>query len=420
MSNKGPRQDNVEQKVVDHLLGLIRSLRSTRKLSYNGIGSLISRTDIPDLKDEQEIVLRIIEILQSTNDQISSRLIFSSLIDEIVGHVIFNYDKKIEESYLTSLAREKIQKLIQYRSNREIDVPLEFFEVDGDPFHIGHVAFYPISHDDREGEWWQSVKHSCLGKPDLDVLSFARVMAPGDWELALDYAESTVREALLLLRGVGFPLTEEEVNQFGTISEFSTWMNLPFRLHKANEAIRIEHSSSVVTRLGPHVRIYRLNTDLLKDVNPEILSTLNCLLVKPRPSLTKIEHKFIGGLRWLGEATKPDALPARFLKLSTALEFLIGGEENIPTRGITATLAERAAFLIGYDKDSRLLIDSDVRKYYRLRSMIVHGNDAKIDGRNFVEFGKLVRKTAFALGRNLLSFKTLDEMQEWINIQKYS
>ena len=38
--------------------------------------------------------------------------------------------------------------------------------------------------------------------------------------------------------------------------------------------------------------------------------------------------KYLRGLWWLGETTKPDSVEAKFVKLSISLEFFLGGEPN--------------------------------------------------------------------------------------------
>ena len=159
-------------------------------------------------------------------------------------------------------------------------------------------------------------------------------------------------------------------------------------------------------------------------IDGSVITILDKLLSKDGDTtITEMQRKFLSGLRWIGEGTKPDTLAARYLKISTALEYLIGGESSIEyltTRGITATLAERAAFLIGKDKDQRISIDRAVKKYYGLRSKIVHGNRDAVDQSDFLEFGLLVRQIALTLCQKVSSFSGVDDLQKWVIEQRYA
>ena len=415
---------DTEQIVLDLVMQLTQCLQSIEKISFNEIFKLFYECDYPALKEERKLVQEIIDILRRSNSQISPRQIFNFLINDVVGIVIVNPEKSITNQELSELAGEKIRLLLRYSSIREIDIPIMFLRVEDTPVKIGLVTFYSISEEEKNSEWWQKVKLNYSGNPDLDVLSFGRIVAPGDWELSLDYAENKLRETLLIIRAIGLPFTNNPKNQFGMLNEFSASNNKPFLLHKPNETTRIDGTSEVVTRLGPLIGVYGLKTDLFKSVDENILLLLNQLLtIDNRSLLTDMQVKYISGLIWLGESTKPDKLTFRYLKLSTALEHFIGGEsgnEYLSTRGVTATLAERAAFLLGIDPAHRHSIDHKVKHFYGLRSKIVHGNRDVIDETDFSDFGNLVRQIAFALSGNLISFNTVDTLQEWILRMRYS
>jgi hypothetical protein len=160
----------------------------------------------------------------------------------------------------------------------------------------------------------------------------------------------------------------------------------------------------VITRLGRPIKPYNLETDLLNSIGDNTLKIIDNLLVTEGvTNRSKMENKLLHGLRWIGEATKPDALPAKYLKLATALEFLIGGDtsdEFLATRGITATLSERAAFLLGENGD--------------------HGRGDTVLQEDFAKFGSLVRRVAFAICNKVSEFKTIDDLQRWVNSMKYS
>ena len=414
-----------EQKIIVLLMGLVHSFRNKQKIKFEEIIRLFSQeTNDPILGKERKIVWQVIEIIRNLNPQISPRLIFTRVISGVVGILIFNPWDPITDEELINLAKEQVKDLLMYSAIRNIDIPIACLAVDGPPFKLGNVEFHSISEIDYGNGWWDKVKLTYSGKADFEVVTFARVSSPGDEEIALDYAHKKIQETLLILRGIGFPITSEEINQFGILNEFLTWANLPIRLNQAEESIRLEGSSTIVTMIGPPIRIWRIYQDLLDEIDRDILVRMNQIIsAEDNASTNQMEPKFIGGLRWLGEATKPDALPVRYLKLSTALEYLVGGEPDkdyLTTRGITATLAERAAFLLGTDKSDRMRVDREIRKYYGKRSKIIHGQEDIIDEKDFNDFGGLVRQIAFALSLNLSQLKTINDLQTWLLSMRYS
>ena len=139
-----------------------------------------------------------------------------------------------------------------------------------------------------------------------------------------------------------------------------------------------------------------------------------------------MENKLLGSIHWLGESTKPDTKKSRFAKISFALETLIGGEPNdeeLKVRGITAMLAERAAFLVGRDPDDRIDVDKAIRKYYRIRSDMFHGGEGDISLDDIDGFGQLVRRIAIALLEKLNDFGdeigNVEKLEGWVRKKKY-
>lgn len=419
MSKRKMVNNEIIQQVVDLILELVNSFRSTDKIKYEEIGRLFFWDPLDtDVEEEHNLVEQVIDLLQTSNPQISPRLIFIYLICEVVGIIVVNSNSPMTNGEFEKLANERIRNLLNYSSIRMIDIPLVGLEVDGEPVKIGEVTFFPLTKDDRHSDWWKKVINNFSGNPEWEIRTIGRASCPGDWELALNRAENAIKNSLLVLRGLGFPITSNSISQIGVINEFQSWKTRPLRLYKPEETIRIEYSSDTVTRFGPPIQIWRIFDDLLSDVDSDVIDYINQLIIQENQQrLTNMQQKFIAGLRWIGEATKPDTLPARYLKLAIGLEYLIGGKsrkEYLTKRGITATLAERAAFLLGRDQEHRLSIDKKVKKFYRLRSKIVHGESDTINGTDFVEFGSLVRQIALALCQKTSDFKDIDALQRWV------
>jgi hypothetical protein len=424
MSKTIKPQGNVEHQAVDWIMKLIHCFRSSRKFEFREIHRLFFGNNLPGLEEEKELVWKIIDLLHASNPEVSPRLIFTLLVSELVGIVVFNPYTPMTDDEFSRLATAKINILINYSSEREIDIPLVNLSVDGEPVKFGKVWFHPITEADHEGEWWEKIKLNYSGNPDVEVGTYARVLSPGDREIAMEYAKDAVEEVLLIIRGVGFPFSTDDLNQFGIINEFPVAANQPYRLNKPTESIPIERTSRVITHLGPGIQVYRLNADLLNNVDENVIIILNELLRQENDKpISRMQTKFLSGLRWLGEATKPDELPARYLKISTGLEFLIGGESSkeFQTKpSITAALAERAALLVGGSDNNQAFIENEVKKYYQLRSKIVHGHGDAIKQNDFVEFGSLVRQIALAMSLMVSNFSEINDLQKWVLQQRYA
>jgi hypothetical protein len=332
-------------------------------------------------------------------------------------------DLQVPDEELEETARREVRRLLDYEGQRDVDVPLVSLEVGEEPAEFGPVQFRPVSAEDRDSDWWHRVKSSLGDMTDTIFLSYARVTVPGDAHRAIYYARELVQEGLQILRGVGFPITAADVNQIGILNEYPPWQYVPFRLHEPTETTRVDAQPPLVTATGPFQSPYHLATDLLSAIGQDRLQLLMDLLARHgfRPE-EEIPAKLVGGLRWLGDATKPDSLDARFAKLTFSLESLIGGEaaeEQLTTRGIMATLAERAAFLVSEDFDTRMEIDRRTRQYYTLRSDIVHGRGAEVAPEDLEGFGSLVKSIAWSLLDRLSEFRSLNDLQFWVKVQKY-
>jgi len=259
---------------------------------------------------------------------------------------------------------------------------------------------------------------------DTLLLSYARIEVQGDLHKSIKNATALANEALLLLRGVGFPFITQDTHQFGILNEYPLWKNVPYRLGIPMETTRIGARSNLVTEIGPFRFPYRLHEDILSKISQRRLDSFLSLLTNDGFSPQSEMHaKVLSGFRWLGEATRPDALAARFAKLAFSLEAFVGCEarnEYLTTKGITAMLAERAAFLVGNDLETRSKVDRDVRKFYNKRSAIAHGRTSTVEARDFDGFGQLVREIGWSLIEKIDQFSSVDDLQKWVVVQRYT
>lgn len=265
-----------------------------------------------------------------------------------------------------------------------------------------------INEDDLKDEWWKKITGS--GGTQESVQAYARVEVNGDLENSLNNGRRVVEDMLIFLRAVSFPITTKATHQFGLLNEFPSLLVLPFKIGKPKENYKLEYSVQYSTSSGPGTFPYELERDFLNQLDKKSLEKLNNIIEENyfNPS-TDLKRKFFLGLSWLGEATKPDTTVSRFVKISFALEALIGGGIENP-RETRKTLATRCAALLAKDMKENGRIQNAIHQYYKIRSEIVHGDEREISEDDLSNFGILVRKTAWSLLEIIERYETIDDL----------
>jgi hypothetical protein len=378
------------------------------------------------MNDEQkrirELMDGVLKTIKDQNQELSDLSIYECLLFDLTQKVIWFPDDypDIEAEY-----RKMLNHLLDYTARREIDVPIVNLRIDDKPVVFGLATFFRFEDSDKNGDWWETIQ-STAGGVARHIYSFARLRCAGDAVVALESASNLISETLNILRAIGSPLKSEPSFHFGLVNEFQLFQTRPYRHGKPEESYSLIYQPSIVRVLGPGIAECQLEKDVLDTIEKSNLDKLQKLIenefLNPRTKMTK---KLFLGLHWLGEATKPDTSEAKFAKLTFALEALIGGDAgnntgNLSTRGLTAALAERCAFLVGESQSNRQEVHDRIHKYYGIRSGIVHGGDKKIMDDELVGFATIIRGTVWAIVRNLNLFKDVDDLQKWILKQRYS
>ncbi|MFV2044090.1 MAG: hypothetical protein ACC700_12775 [Anaerolineales bacterium] len=364
-------------------------------------------------------ILADIRALNSAN--LSERLIITDLVYGLIW-IALSFPRESEN--IATEALERIERLASYQATRTVDIPIENLDLGEAEFTIGPVAFLPMTEMDRADRWWERISGYIGRDASFHVVSFVRVEGPGDSETSVAHAISAAEKALIILRAIGFPFTTRPVPQIGILTDYPLSPGRPLRLGTPRENIRIGGYTDNVTLLGPPTAPYRLHEDLLAHTE---LDTLESLLSVVKENFTNpvsdLKAKFLAGLLWLGRATAPDIPEASIAKLTFALESFIGGDPNdeyLSSRGVTATLAERSAFLAGSDAGRRREIHRAVTDLYRLRSDIVHGRVATVSDQDLPRYGDLVRVIAWSLLRRLSEMTNVDQLQKWVVHNRYA
>lgn len=413
----------MNNKIADLLLQLSTVLEKIEGVDPNNLWQLHPGREAKEpFKKAKALMDEIITHVKILNpEMLSDETILTQLL---YGVATYPIQIAISREKLEELARDKVGKLINFSSMRNVDIPIVLLDVGDHPFKLGTVTFHPISEEDKLSDWWKRIKSNLNSNTDFYIKSYARVYAPGDISRAIETALRHVRETILLIRGIGYPITTDEKSEFGIINDFSSSKSIQFRLGQPDETVKIDYPSKSVVYVGPFLHSFRITEDILSNIPSERLNAFQSAYNDVLDSKgNQMQLKIISGFRWLGEASKSDPIDVRYVKLALSLEAFIGGDVNdksLTSKGITAMLAERAAFLLGTNLKTRREIDIKIRKYYRIRSSIAHGKTTKIEKSDFENFGELVRDIGFGLLDKINELSSIDDLQKWILEQRYS
>lgn len=87
-----------------------------------------------------------------------------------------------------------------------------------------------------------------------------------------------------------------------------------------------------------------------------------------------VANRVVLALDWLFESRQEPVLPAALVKTSIALESLLIFSESEP---LARSLSERAAFILSSDAHTRKEVSRIVKRFYGVRSGVVHGSRKK-------------------------------------------
>jgi len=340
------------------------------------------------------------------------RIIFDFLQKQTIS---VTKEEHLKNQDLINGAEAFLNKLIEFEAWRDVDVPIMNLWLEGDPVKLLKVTICGVTNEELE-QWKKNASWFRHHQELSDVHVLARVRAPGDQQKAILYARTQANLALEVLRAFCFPFGQDsDTWRVGILGDIIASSVTPMRINNRDFVTQVSLFYPPYIEVRKHI-LSRLEQPQWKLVNE--------LILKTQPS--KMEKKLLLCIHWLAESTKPDTNNSKFAKISIALETLIGGEpkdENLKVRGITAMLAERAAFIAGGDFDDRLTIDKNIRKYYRIRGKVIHRGEGDVSLNDIDKFGQLVRRLALALLEKLDKLgdelSDVDKLERWVREQKY-
>ncbi len=127
---------------------------------------------------------------------------------------------------------------------------------------------------------------------------------------------------------------------------------------------------------------------------------------------SEFEQSLLRSVQWLGEATKPDTLESKFIKVALAVDAMLGEEasDNIPDKGIKARIAERSAFLLATEGKWREKIYKEMGDSIGKRNKLAHGSAIRLSQWETERFGAYVYTILERLLSRDPTFKSTEEL----------
>lgn len=368
-------------------------------------------------QDGQPLFEEVVQgVLSLNSEMLSEHEVHRRLMYEFLNSQTIDYKvaEHLNGQSLIDEAKKLLYEMIEFEARQPVDIPIANLWHEGEPIELLNVTFREATKEELK-QWEKALKvfwHE--GTSNVHVL--ARVISPGDRQKAIWYARTEVDTTLEVLRAFCFPFGHKsDTWRVGVVGDVIAYTSTPMSINN-------KHFLSL---LGDGTTVVELKKHILSKLEEPQWESISKFILKTH--YTKMERKLRDSIHWLAESTKPDTNNSKFAKISFALETMISGEpkdEDLKVRGITAMLAERAAFIAGRDLDERKTIDKNIRKYYRIRSDIVHGGDKDASLDEIDAFGQLVRRLALALLEKLDrlgdEISDVDKLENWVKVQRYS
>lgn len=279
---------------------------------------------------------------------------------------------------------------------------VDFYDLNGKTFQYLESKFsirfgYQKKLNERRSE---------LIKNNINVLAAVKVTA-GETKKAENIALFKVESSLNILRlydfGRDIGIQREFFEAFGR--EDIYWQNLRTR------ATGSSHGGPPPTRFFP----YSVDKPKLSSMRKIGKLSRFSKLLKEMPS-TKLNEKIAMSIHWYGLGVKDKMKVDRFVKLIVALESLLLRENDRLKKQL---LADRAAFILGKDKDNRKNIYELVEQMYSLRGDIVHEGKHDISEGETLTLISLVRTLIFAMVNVSMRLQSLEDIDKRIKEIKF-
>jgi hypothetical protein len=299
---------------------------------------------------------------------------------------------------------------------REFWIPIYGLHIQS-AFSVGPVIFKTITREMIE-QWHQHIMAKGPRDPRVgwklerdkkELLGFAAATCEVEAEpiRAEEIARDLSDKAISLIRL--FTIANFEPSQFSFCVPLGSHQRYGHHYLSVRSGIIVSETRGVTLK-GQYPWV--IDDVLLNEMNSTVLPVLSELFGKK--SKGEFEDLVFDGLQLYSQAPLVPTLAEKLLYMFAALEsILLRDEKETPTD----TIAERLAFLVGNDVDSRLAIRKSVKQAYNIRSRFVHhGKRADADLTHFFQ-------TAWTgickIAEMAPKFKTKTEFLDQIEQYKY-
>lgn len=131
---------------------------------------------------------------------------------------------------------------------------------------------------------------------------------------------------------------------------------------------------------------------------------------------SEIEKRLALGVQWVGESLNEQNEAMRFLKIFFAFEAIL----QVKAENQTEKMAELICFLLEDEKEKRLNLKNDFKELYNVRSRLSHGEIESVREYDIYYSYDLIYGLIDKIVDNLESFKTLDDINRYVDEIKYS
>jgi hypothetical protein len=305
-----------------------------------------------------------------------------------------------------------VNSVEQYKGAQAVvSVPIWGLDLGDSSLVVGDVEFKPRPFPEKVEEEVKLVDPKGTG-----ISAIAITSSIGDQSTIFANARTKINTAINIVRAFSFPIAFNDVLQEIRIEgDFR-----PLRSFGLLNYTEDRKPGTYVTA------IYNVGIGGVIPLDiKRYLPVMNLIgfgeFLKTISSPNKFSKRLMKAVDWLGEATKPDTLPAKFVKVAFSIDAMVGAEErNVPDAGKRARIAERAAFLMGRSHKARNMVWRAMRKIIEKRDEIAHGgSDVVITEVDIEEAGKYARGLLGELLLRAPRFKDVQELAEWVRKQAF-
>jgi hypothetical protein len=291
--------------------------------------------------------------------------------DDVLKKVYLILENIQKNKWIGRGIKGEVDKLINNIKNnagkkRTVIFPIWGIRLENQSFKVGDVEF-------RRRPVESEIEKDLKMIDEIKTLStIVLTEAFGDTHMIRRNAEEKINKAINILRAFIYPINSSFYKEISILGDYSQLNSCELEyMIEQKESSKVIEWTSMHNLFPGGLKEILMNKDLLRDMNYSGFSEL--LEIIDHGSV--FSQGIIKAAEWIGEATKPDTIHAKFIKVAFAIDAMIGAEdENIPDKGKKSRIAERAAFLLFKKYNYRERTRKDMMILFGKRDEIAHGS----------------------------------------------